>query len=299
MAKQKYKLNDNEIILYKVSNVRHGFWGAYTNKLVVTNESVIEERYNLFDFFKGIRRYNYSDIKQAIEGEASNGEKQLELYINDKVEDFACSSRDEQRILIMAINDQMGPDAGKFDNAYYKNIMNDFKETNRLNELRKKAGNNTNNSNNLKIATNAAKNVVKSGNYSLNGIIKGVEKAQRKEKRKGFLKDVLDFTGISDVQDDFTEIGNDFREMVGLKTKMTNAERKELEKLEEKRSKMELEETKSDIIKKRKEELNKKSNDLDSVNEQLEMLKKAKELLDSGVLTKKEFEQKKKEILNQ
>ena len=67
MAKQKYKLNDNEKILYKVSNVRHGFWGAYTNKLVVTNESVIEERYNLFDFFKGIRRYNYSDIKQANE----------------------------------------------------------------------------------------------------------------------------------------------------------------------------------------------------------------------------------------
>ena len=36
---------------------------------------------------------------------------------------------------------------------------------------------------------------------------------------------------------------------------------------------------------------------LSSVNEQLDALKKAKELLDAGILTQEEFEQKKKEIM--
>lgn len=39
--------------------------------------------------FKGIDKYNYCDITQAIKGEASNGEKQLELYINGQVANFA------------------------------------------------------------------------------------------------------------------------------------------------------------------------------------------------------------------
>ena len=113
MAKQKYALNPGEKIVYKTSCVRHGFWGAYTHALTITNQSVILERYGMLNNFKGIDRYNYSDITQAIKGEASNGEDQLELYINGKVEDFALQSGDdnELKVLIMAINDQMGADA--------------------------------------------------------------------------------------------------------------------------------------------------------------------------------------------
>ena len=62
MAKQKYKLNPNEKIVYKTSCVRHGFWGAYTNILIVTNQAVILEKHSTFDFYKGIERYNYTDI---------------------------------------------------------------------------------------------------------------------------------------------------------------------------------------------------------------------------------------------
>ncbi len=47
----------------------------------------------------------------------------------------------------------------------------------------------------------------------------------------------IDDIGIRDIQDAFTEIGNEFREKFGLKTKMTHAERKELEELEEKTQK--------------------------------------------------------------
>lgn len=45
MAKQKYALNPGEKIVFKVSCVRHGFWGAYTHALTITNQSVILENY--------------------------------------------------------------------------------------------------------------------------------------------------------------------------------------------------------------------------------------------------------------
>ena len=54
------------------------------------------------------------------------------------------------------------------------------------------------------------------------------------------MDEFLDDIGIRDLQDEFTEIGNEFREEFGLKTKMTHAERKELEELEEKRRKQEV-----------------------------------------------------------
>ena len=115
MAKQKYALNPGEKIVYKTSCVRHGFWGAYTHALTITNQSVILEKYGMVNNFKGIERFDYPVINQAVQGEASNGEKQLELYIGGKVEDFALQSGDENemKILVMAINDQMGPDADK------------------------------------------------------------------------------------------------------------------------------------------------------------------------------------------
>ena len=89
MAKQKYALNPGEKIVYKTSCVRHGFWGAYTHALTITNQSVILEKYGMVNNFKGIERFDYPVINQAIQGEASNGEKQLELYIGGKVEEFA------------------------------------------------------------------------------------------------------------------------------------------------------------------------------------------------------------------
>lgn len=106
MMKQKYVLNPGEKIVYKTSCVRHGFWGAYTHALTITNQSVILEKYGMLNNFKGIERYDYSVINQAIQGEASNGEKQLELYIGDKVEDFALQSGDENelKVLVMAVN---------------------------------------------------------------------------------------------------------------------------------------------------------------------------------------------------
>ena len=306
MTKQKYVLNKDEIIVYKVSCVRHGFWGAYTNVLVVTNQSVILEKYGLFNNFKGIIRYNYDKISQAIQGEASNGEKQLEIYINGKVEDFALQSSDyeELKVLIRAINDQMNNSYNNYE--FYKDIYDKVKDNKRLNELEKKADIDNNltsySKDNLSITTNAVKNIIKSKDFSLNGISKGIKKAKRKNDKKIFLNEVADdlaeVTGLHDIQDEFTEIGNDFRELLGLKKKMTNSEKKELIKLKEKMKKKRLEDENNKIIYKDLKEENKKS-DIKFINEQLDALKKAKELLDEGILSQEEFEKKKIDILNQ
>lgn len=322
MAKQKYALNPGERIVYKTSNVRHGFWGLYTDALTITNRSVILEKYGMLFNFKGIERFDYDSINQAIQGKASNGEKQLELYIGDNVEEFALQSGDENelKVLVMSINDQMGPDAEKYDYNYYQSIVTEAKDTDRIIELRAKAQDDvpTAASSGLEFAGIAAKNLMKSGDFSAKGVTKAVSKAAGKQKRKsifsGVMDEFLDDIGIRDLQDEFTEMGNEIREEFGLKTKMTYAERKELEELEEKRRKQELQIQKSssfqDAVNRKKEQIDTDSNLYTevpktntetsklSVKEQMELLQQVKVLLDAGVLTQDEFDQKKKEILN-
>ena len=62
MAKQKYALNSGEKIVYKTPCVRHGFWGAYTHALTITNQSVILEKYGMLNNFKGIERFDIVNI---------------------------------------------------------------------------------------------------------------------------------------------------------------------------------------------------------------------------------------------
>lgn len=322
MAKQKYALNPNEKIVYKISSIRHGFWGAYTHALTITNQSVILEKYGMLNNFKGIERYDYSIINQAIQGKASNGEMQLELYIGNKVEEFALQSGDENelKVLVMAINDQMGPDAEYYDFNYYQSIVTEAKDTDRILELRAKAQNDdpVSSGSSFGIAGTAAKNLLKSGDFSAKGFSKAVNKAAGKSKKKGLFSDVmdgiLDDIGVRDIQDEFTEMGNEFREELGLKTKMTHAERKELKELEEKRKIKEIQEQKESTFQARAEQqkarIDARKNSMAgfkqsasnsskmSVKEQMELLQQAKHLFDAGVLTQEEFDKKKQEILN-
>ena len=171
MAKQKYALNSGEKIVYKVSCVRHGFLGAYTHVLTITNQSVILEKYGMLNNFKEIERYDYSIINQAIRGKASNGEKQLKLYIGSKVEDFTLQSGNENelKVLVMAINDQMGPDAEYYDYNYYQGIITETKDADRILELRLKAQDEmpTAGGSGIEIASSAAKNLIKSGRENM------------------------------------------------------------------------------------------------------------------------------------
>lgn len=322
MANQKYNLNKDEKIVFKISGVRHGFCGAYTDTLVVTNQCVILEKYGIFNKFKGIERYHYKDIKQAIEGVSQYGDEQLELYIGNEIEEFLLQSDNENelRILVMSINDQMGPDGKYYDFKYYKDLLKEDKDIDRLIELRKKINNEENEDSKTGLAFigDVTKNVIKSGDFSIMGVTKGINKATKKQKRKGiingFMDEFLDDIGIRDIQDEFIEIGNEFREEFGLKPKVTHAERRELKELEEQMEKKKAKQSQKKamdkkitqqkkIIEEKKKKDEKKSNNnekktIQSVNEQLDALKKAKELLDAGILTQEEFEQKKKEILD-
>lgn len=321
MAKQKFTLNGGEKIVFKTSRVKHGFWGAYTNTLTVTNQSVILEKYGMLNNFQGIERFNYCDIRQAIQADASNGEKQMELYVDNKVEEFSIQSGDdnELKILIMAINDQMSTDAELYDYNYYQSIITEAKYTDRILELKAKAQDSEPISSNsgLTLAGSVAKNILKSGDLSVKGVVKSVSKATAKQKKNGIFGSVmdgfLDDLGVRDIQDEFTEIGNDFREEFGLKTKITYAEKKELAELELNRKKQEMQQMKNAAIQERanpqRVSIEAPRNDTDrittdhtkierlSVKEQMDLLQQIKNLLDMGVLTQEEFEQKKNEIL--
>ena len=316
MAKPKYAMNPEEKIVYKVSCVRHGFWGAYTHVLTITNQSVILEKYGLLNNFKGIERYNYSNISQAIQGQASNGEKQLELYVGGKIEDFALQSGNETelRILITAINDQMGADAEYYDYNYYQRL----KDTDRISILRAKAHiEELPNDEALNFAEAAAERIIKSGDFSVKGITKAVTKASGKKNNgifSGMIDSLLDDSGVRDIQDEFTDIGNEFREAFGLPTKITYAERKELEALEEKQRQEEIQYQRNAALQymafQQKARINTERDNNStatqqsvriskiSVKEQMELLQQVKALLDAGVLTQEEFEAKKHEILN-
>ena len=177
MAKQKYALNRGEKIVFKVSDVRHGFWSSYSHALTITTHSVILEKYGMLDNFKGIERFNYADISQAIIGEASNGEKQLELYMGNRVEDFALQSDDdnELKILLMAINDQMSDDAPKHNFNYYQELVDEAKDIDRIMELRSKStGAKAETVSGLDLAEAVVKNVIKSGDFSAKGLAKGM-----------------------------------------------------------------------------------------------------------------------------
>lgn len=324
MAKEKYALNPGEKVIYKATGVRHGVFGPFTNILTVTNQSVIWEKYGMLNNFKEIERFDYSSITQAIQGKAFNDEPQLEIYINGKIEEFSLQDDDNNalKVLVMAINDQMGQDAEHFDFSYYQSLVEEAKDTERLLELRARAKEDeadmVSGSPGLDIFSSAATNLLKSGDFSAKGLTKAVTKATNKQKRNsifsGMMDGLLDDIGIRDLQDEFTEIGNEFREEFGLKPKMTHAERKELMELEEKRKQQEIQrqkdvafqnkvmqqKTKIDAMKNTTSESSAQnaSNAKLSVKEQMELLQQIKGLLDAGVLTQDEFDKKKQEILN-
>ena len=315
MANQKYTMNIGEKIIFKVSCVRHGFWGAYTHILVVTNQCVILEEYGMFNNFKGVIRYPLSEINQAIIGKASNGENQLELYCGSGKEDFALQSGDENelRTLAMAINDQLSENSECYDYSYYQEIIDGTKKELNVIETESVAAN-TNSEYDYSVgigfAGDVMKNMLKSGDISMKGLQKGINKASKKQTKKktlGVTKDkIFDEIGVHDIQDCFTEIGNDFREDFGLKPKMTHEERRELREQEEKQQKREAyrrsvekaRQSKQILDSKIKGERMMEDKKTLSVNEQIETLKKLKELLDMGILSEEEFESKKKQILN-
>lgn len=246
MARQKYAMHPGEKIVYKTSCVRHGGWGGYTDALIVTNQSVIWEKYGVLNQFRGFERFDASHIHQVIVGKASNGGKQLELYMGERIETFTLQSADETElnVLAIAINDQSNPGAAVHDMNYYQNLLSEAKASGRLPTLRKKA---RHIQETLGVAMGAAL-----------GVCAG-HCRRRYEKSAGFRR-------LS------SDRGHKRRRKSG------GPEKAEGTAVEDKVPKA----IGSEKI---------------SVKEQMEMLQNLKELLDAGVVTQEEFQQKKREIL--
>lgn len=285
MEKLKYNLNNNEKIINKISDVKCGHKGSYTDKIVVTNQGVIVEKYGVFNNFKGVTRYDYSEIKQATLRETEDEEIQLELYIQDKIEyfEFLSEDKNELRLLEMSINDQLSENAELYSYEFYKKILRNVEAESSVIELKAKSN----------------KNSSKIGKKEILGSIKD---------------DLFDELGIHDFQDIITERANEFREEHGLGHKLTHEEMEELKENEEIIKENELEDKKRMIfekeVKKQREILLMSKNKTNFIteeteskekkittDEQIEILKKLKQLLDAGILTEEEFEKKKKEIM--
>ena len=78
-------------------------------------------------------------------------------------------NENELKVLVMAINDQMGPDAEYYDYNYYQGIITETKDADRILELRLKAQDEmpTAGGSGIEIASSAAKNLIKSGRENM------------------------------------------------------------------------------------------------------------------------------------
>lgn len=321
MAK-KYELLPNEKIILKATNVRHGFWGAYTNELLLTNEALISVELGMFGNYKRSIRYPLYDISQVIKGKATNGVDQLEVYHSEGHEEFGFLSQSEAelRTWVLAINDKLSGREDGFDNRFYQDLMEDA----RIDEYKEKYVNDDHdytetaeNSAGLGIDTDniaglgigvgdIAKSLLKSGG-STKKLAKELKKTTSKRRNSGFMAELKQGLkselGFDEVEDEFIEIGNEFREAFGLKPKMTNQMKKEIAEKEKQRRENAAYERR--VAEARRNAAvnadNKQKQEAQSVNidAQIETLKKLKELLDAGILTQEEFDSKKRQILEQ
>lgn len=329
MIVQNYTLNPGEKIIIQEPKVCHGVFGIYSDTLTITNHAVILEKFGLFGNYKGIIRYPYNQIENTVIGRTSDNKEVLRISINEKNEDFYFDSNDTRKInmMLMAINDQLAEDSDDYDFNlnYYENIINleneVKREVDKYLKQKYKAKTNDTVQAGKSFVSEVANNIIKSKSFSKKGIKKEIKKTATKRVTNtlvgGIMDDVLDSIGVYDLQDAFTEMGNDFREEFGFERKMTHEERRRLkvkeENLKEKEKRIILGERKhlekmmyEEQLRLAKEQIRKNKtqesveNNLPkySIHEQFEALSKLKELLDMGILTQEEFEAKKKEIIN-
>ena len=325
MAKQKYILGPGESLILKASSVRHGFWGIYTNELLLTTDNVVSIELGMFGNHKTNNIYPLYKIRQAIIGKAQNGEKQLELYLDDgSVEDFAFQEDNDMqlRVWTTAIADRFEDNNEAYNHEYYQSLLESCKydDYEKPDYMQNEADNKSSGSfDGKQFMGDVATNILASGNFSTRGVMKGVKKAakqQRKKNKNPFIESLKEDLGYYDIVDEFTEMGNEFREELGMKPKMTHAQEKEMIEAEafrrkEEEFKRKLAETRAKVVPEKidnntpaievstvvdTEPIREKKPAL-SVSEQIDAVKKLKELVDVGILTEDEFNAKKKEIM--
>lgn len=280
-AASKIQLLPGEKILLRGSCVRHGFWDAYTDELVLTNMAFVHISRGLFGNYKDTVRYPFDSVSQIVVGEASNGEKQLEVYHPGGQDDFAFQSGNKRvmKVWELAINDQMSDSGSSYDSAYYSDLP-DLAEKEKDNEQTERVDEN---GVDASFVGNVAKSVLSSGDLSMNGVMRGVK---RTAKKQAFSKAATGIIGGLGVGGGDLLSGSDMRASMGFQQRMEQAkmERRVLNDIQG-----EPEEPDSSTSSMTKGTM--------FMQEQLELLKKLKELLDMGALTQEEFDKKKRQIM--
>ncbi len=79
MAEKTFDLQTSEQIVRREAFVRCGSWSAFTGELVLANQALVYVNRGLFGNHEGYKRFELTEIAQAIFGEAQNGNDQLEV----------------------------------------------------------------------------------------------------------------------------------------------------------------------------------------------------------------------------
>lgn len=281
VATPRINLLPDEKILLRGSCVRHGFWGAYTDELVLTNLALLHIDLGLFGNYKNTTRYSFDSVNQIVVGEASNGEKQLEVYHSGGQDDFAFQSGNKRVLKVweLAINDQMSGHGDSFNAAYYRDLLE-------LAEIEKDEGRSEDTDDggmDVSFIGDVAKSVLSSGDLSVNGVMRGVK---RTAKNQAFAKAATGVMSSLGLEGASTSGGSNRHESLGFKQRMEQArmERVMLNDAREEPEESYIPDTDT-------------TQGALSMQVQLQLLKQLKELLDMGALTQEEFDKKKQQIM--
>lgn len=225
ISKEGYDLLPQEKIILRNTSVKHGLLSAFTNTLILTNQALIVIHRGMLGNIKDFERFPLETITHARVGETKNDEKLLEVILSKGLEKFIFKSDDlrEYMLWALAITDHLSaPEREYYDYNYYQRILNDDFDDDTDEEINSKKGLQLDS----RFVGDVAKSVLMSGNITPVGIVKGVSKATKKQIRrnatKGIGEKIKDELGLTDLEDEFTEMGNELREEFGLKPKMTH-----------------------------------------------------------------------------
>ena len=318
MDKLPFDLERNEKIILSEKWVTHYPKIYYNDDLYMTNRRVIfVKRSGLLMTVKKCLKYDFSDITDLAITKDSRGYDVLTIYHDGTEDTFGFNSDGDAKTKIWSIaytDLKYDGDNEIYNSTYYHSLYENrpkdefeqmidklkskFDERKRL----KEEASNDEVEVNAELVGDLLKGMLKPGGFSARSMEKTLKKASKKqldEKRKArrgsdFIDDfksdvkdaVKDSLGITEIQDEFTEIGNEFRSFFGMKPKKTQRQMREEREAEKAQNDAMLQE-----IKKIKE-----ANQL-SLTEQAEAVRKLKELMDDGIISRAEFEKKKRKIL--
>ena len=332
MAKEYFTLHPGERIILQKEDVAHNSM-SYDDIIVLTTDRLILIDKGFFGKVQEGISVAFESISQVIGvGELELREEELELYIEGRKHSVKMGSTPYLASLwAMAINDRFSEYADKLSYEYYNSLS--FERARRQAELELQreeeqaaqkrelviqkseqvAQKNDNSSSTIDFATNVAKNLLKSKQFTPTGVVKSGVKAAEKQKRQTIRNSVIENSILGSFKNTGNEMKNILREEIEqmplpVPEFMMTEKQQRIKRRAEQIYSQQIEEARKRFIGpeyKSGVEAEIKSDDENKINanasyavdQQIEMLSKLKSLLDAGILTQEEFDQKKREIL--